>query len=63
MLLNRYLFKCTRSICKYNKVSFDVRSIASMNEKEKIEIIKSIKEIEGKIKNYERLSAIELIKK
>lgn len=34
-----------------------------MNEKEKIEIIKSIKEIEGKIKNYERLSAIELIKK
>lgn len=34
-----------------------------MNEEEKIKIIKSIKDIEDKISNYERLSAIELIKK
>lgn len=34
-----------------------------MNEEEKIKIIKSIKDIEDKIINYERLGAIELIKK
>lgn len=34
-----------------------------MKEKEKIKIIKSIKELEDKINNYERLSSIELIKK
>lgn len=34
-----------------------------MKEEEKSKIIKSIKEIEDRIRNYERLSAIELIKK
>ena len=51
------MFKCTRSIYQNDRILFE----RIMEEIEKMKLTKSIVEIQNKIINYDRNSAIELI--
>ena len=57
------MFKCTRSIYQNDRILFERIGERIMEEIEKIKLTKSIVEIQNKIINYDRNSAIELIKK